>query len=115
MTSEDPQADPSDAPVAMAAAQFIRALRGADAIDRITRVEATLMAVEADGLFAAERTLTRLWPADAGAAPAHEVIWMRPSGEGASMKLAAFDASGKVLLRRCYPVVAQKAGAAGHE
>ncbi len=110
MSSEDP----SQAPVAAAAAEFIHALRGEGAIVRTTRLEATMMAVEADGLFAAERTLARLWPDDAGAAPAHEVIWLRPSGEGPSMKLAAFDAAGQVLLRRSYPVRAPKPETPGH-
>ena len=112
---EDPNpAGASPAPVAAAAAQFIRALRGADAIARTTRLEATLTAIEADGLFAAERILARIWPDDAGAAPSHEIIWLRPSGEGPLMKLAAFDASGQVLLRQCYPAPAAKPEAPGH-
>ena len=125
MTAEDSdQTLVAQTPVAAAAAQFIHALRGVDAIARTTRVEATLTAVGADGLFAAERTLAGLWPDDAGTAPAHEVIWLRPSGEGPLMKLAAFDAGGQVLLRQsysvpaypvlAYPAPAQKPEAPGH-
>ena len=105
--------EPSPSPVAAAAEHFIRSL--GKAIGRTRRLETTLAAVVPEGmLFAADLTLARLWPREVAAAPRQEVIWSRLEGQRSSIKLVAFDAEGRVLLRRSYPVLAPSAGGTDH-
>jgi hypothetical protein len=104
--------EPSPSPVAAAAEQFIRSL--GKAIGRTRRLETTLAAVPEGMLFAADLTLARLWPREVAAAPRQEVIWSRLDGQRSSIELAAFDAEGRVLLRRSYPVSGAQAEGSDH-
>jgi hypothetical protein len=105
--------EPSPSAVAAAAEHFIQSL-GKAAIARTRRLETTLAAVPEGMLFAADLTLARLWPREVVAAPRQEVIWSRLAGQRSSIKLVAFDAEGRVLLRRSYPVAAPQAGGPEH-
>lgn len=91
-----------DRPSASSAAwRFIRALEAEAMLGRAARVEATLCAGDEASLFAFDRLLKRLWPQALGAPPSHEIIWAKgPAG----LKLAAFDAEGRLLLRQAYEV-----------
>jgi hypothetical protein len=105
--------EPSPIAVRAAAEHFIRALRMTAGIARTARVETTLMVVPQGGLFTADLTLAQLWPKD-GAPPAQEVIWSHPDSARSWMKLAAFDAEGRVLLRQAYPLLAGQQGVSCH-
>jgi hypothetical protein len=94
--------EPSQIAVAAAAEHFIRALRMAEDVAQTARLETTLLAAPDLCLFSADRTLARLWPGDA--APRQEVIWSLLEGDRSWMKVAAFDAGGRVLLCQTYLV-----------
>lgn len=89
----------------------------ADAVDRFAaclqeeglapaaaRIETILHgAGSLEPLLDLEAALRRAWPAEAGAAPAHELVWATgPRADGARVCLCAYDPEGRVLLRRAF-------------
>lgn len=92
--------DPHTLAVRRAARRFTEDLAAQAVLQATARVEARLTAGAAGSLFALDAALAAAWPPAEGAPPRHEVIWA--SGDGGNLRLSAFDAAGRVLLRRSY-------------
>jgi len=103
-----PISDPDTADLRCAARQFAGALAAEALLDATARVEARLNAGDADALFAVDEALSAAWPRDGSSPPRHEVIWA--SGGSPDLRLSAFDAAGRVLLRRSYAAGARRKG-----
>jgi hypothetical protein len=88
--------------ICRAARSFTRALVAEAMAPRTARLEAVLYAGAADSLFSVDYALIGAWPQDGEAPPRHEVIWARDAGDLEGLRLSAFDASGRLLLRRTY-------------
>jgi hypothetical protein len=94
-----------------AARRFAQALAAEAMLPATARIEAWLSAEGPASLFTLDEALAAAWPPAAGAGPRHEVIWASGGGEG--LRLSAFDAAGRVLLRRSYAAGGERK-AAGH-
>src|SRR5258705_10105985 len=92
--------DLDTAAIRRAARRFTGALAAEALLHATARVEARLNACDAGALFAVDDALSSAWPADGAAPPRHEVIWA--AGGAQDLRLSAFDAAGRVLLRRSY-------------
>ena len=92
--------DPQTQAIRRAARRFADALVTHALLDATTRVEAWFSAAAPDPLFALDEALAAAWPPVEGAGPRHEMVWASGPGEG--LRLSAFDAAGRVLLRRRY-------------
>jgi hypothetical protein len=102
---------PDTTAIRRAARQFTKAL-AAEAVLHVTaRVEAQLNADGTGSLFAVDEALSSAWPKDRATPPRHEVIWA--AGGPRDLRLSAFDATGRVLLRRSYAAGARRKGG-GH-
>ena len=93
--------DPDLDPLALADAvgRFVHALRGRADLGRAARLEA-VFAAPGPAVFGLDQALARLWPQELAALPAHEVIWARRQGGAPRLTLAAYDASGRLILRQ---------------
>ncbi|HEX4713207.1 hypothetical protein [Phenylobacterium sp.] len=91
-----------------AARQFVRALAAEALLHAAARVEARLNADDAGSLFAVDEALSSAWPPDGTSPPRQEVIWS--AGGAQDLRLSAFDAAGRVLLRRSYAAGAWRKG-----
>jgi hypothetical protein len=100
--------DPHALAMRRAARRFTRALAAEAMLQATVRVEAWLNADGPASLFALDEALTVAWPQAEGGWPRHEVIWASGGGEG--LRLSAFDAAGRVLLRRDYAAGAERKG-----
>lgn len=109
MTS--PNSDPETLAIRRAAARFTRALAAEAVLHATARVEARLAAGGAGSLFALDAALAAAWPQTLGAPPRHEVIWAPAGGDAEGLRLSAFDAAGRVLLRRSYAAGAERKSA----
>jgi hypothetical protein len=109
MTTSNP--DPHTQAIRRAARQFADALAAQSLLGATTRVEAWFSAAGPDSLFALDEALAAAWPPAEGARPHHEMVWASGSGDG--LRLSAFDAAGRVLLRRSY-AAGRERKAAGH-
>jgi hypothetical protein len=103
--------DPQTRAVRRAAQRFAEALAARALLAATARVEAWLSAERPASLFAVDEALAAAWRRADGARPRHEVIWA--SGTGVALRLSAFDAAGRVLLRRSYAGATTRK-AAGH-
>lgn len=86
--------------IRIAARQFTEALAAEAMLQATAHVEARLAADGAGAPFAVDEALAAAWPKTAGAPPRQEVIWS--PGEAGGLRFSAFDAVGRVLLRRTY-------------
>jgi hypothetical protein len=93
---------PASLAIRRAAHDFAQILARQHLLPQAVRLEATLYPAGEGSLFGLDRALAEAWPAEAGAVPAHEVILARAGGHLQGVKLSAFDASGRALLRRHY-------------
>ena len=93
-----------------AARRFTRALAAEAMLRATARVEARLVAGGAGSLFALDEALAAAWRQTECALPRHEVIWAPGDGDQEGLRLSAFDAAGRVLLRRSYAAGAQRKG-----
>jgi hypothetical protein len=103
--------DPDTAAIRRAARRFTGALAAEALLHATARVEARLNALDAGSLFAVDDALSSAWPPDGAAPPRHEVIWA--VGGAQDLRLSAFDAAGRVLLRRSYAAGSARKGG-GH-
>ncbi len=92
----------ADRAVRNAAQDFLRTLAAHDLLSQAARLEATVYPTGEGSLFGLDRTLAAAWPTDAGMPPAQELILIRAGGQLQGLKLSAFDACGRSLLRRRY-------------
>jgi hypothetical protein len=97
-----PPQTPASLAIQRAAHDFAQILARQHLLPQAVRLEATLYPTGEGSLFGLDLLLAEAWPAEAGPAPAHEVILARAGGEQQGVKLSAFDASGRALLRRHY-------------
>jgi hypothetical protein len=102
--------DPQTQAVRRAARRFAEDLSAKAMLAATIRVEAWLSAEGPDSLFAVDEALAAAWRRAGRAHPRHEVIWASGAGEG--LRLSAFDAAGRVLLRRSYAATTRRGG--GH-
>ena len=109
MTSSN--SDPQTQAVRRAARRFTEALAARAMLAATARVEAWLNANGPASLFAVDEALAAAWRRAGAAGPRHEVIWASGPGEG--LRLSAFDAAGRVLLRRSYAAAPPRKGG-GH-
>lgn len=79
--------------------RFVRALAAQTMLRHTARIEATVHAAQAEGVFRLEAALRQAWPF--GEAPIREVMWAAGGGD-ARLQLQAFDAEGRLLLARDY-------------
>lgn len=94
---------------------FAQALSARALLTATARLEARLAADGSDPLFALEAALAAAWPGAIGALPRHEVIWASAACDPAEgLRLSAFDAAGRLLLRRSYATRGARK-AAGHD
>ncbi len=105
--------DPDTAAIRRAARRFTEALATEAMLHATVRVEARLNAEGAGTLFALDEALAAAWPRTEGALPRHEVIWATGAGDADGLRFSAFDAAGRVLLRRSY-AAAPARKSAGH-
>jgi hypothetical protein len=99
--------DTQNLAIRRAARSFTRALAADAMVPRTARLEAVVYAGAADSLFSVDHALIGAWPQDGEAPPRHEVIWARDAGDLDGLRLSAFDASGRLLLRRTYAADSQ--------
>jgi hypothetical protein len=98
-----PISDPDTLAIRDAARRFTRALAAEAMLEATARIEARLVAGGAAGsLFALDEALAAAWRRTECALPRHEVIWAPGDGDREGLRLSAFDAAGRVLLRRSY-------------
>jgi len=103
---------PHTAAIRRAARRFTQALAAEAMLHATARVEARLVAEAAGSLFALDEALAAAWPQAEGAPPRHEVIWASGGdGDAEGLRLSAFDAAGRVLLRRSYDAGAKRKAA----
>lgn len=103
--------DPQSEAIRSAARQFTEGLAAGSMLHATARVEIWFSADAPASLFALDEALATAWPQAGGERPRHETVWA--SGRGDGLKLSAFDAAGRVLLRRSYPTAVKRKGA-GH-
>jgi hypothetical protein len=103
--------DPQTQAIRRAAQRFAETLAAEAMLATTVHIEAWLSAEAPAPLFALDEALAAAWPPAQGARPRHEVIWATGPGEG--LRLSAFDAAGRVLLRRSYAAGAERKSA-GH-
>ncbi|THD62078.1 hypothetical protein [Phenylobacterium sp.] len=103
--------DPQIQAIRRAARRFTDALAAERMLHATARVEVWFSADAPASLFALDEALTSAWPQAEGARPRHEMVWA--SGRGDGLRLSAFDAAGRVLLRRSYQAAGERKGA-GH-
>ncbi|HEX3364516.1 hypothetical protein [Phenylobacterium sp.] len=103
-----PISDLNTAQIRRAARQFAGALAAEALLHATARVEARLNADDAGSLFAVDEALSSAWPPDGASPPRHEVIWA--AGGAQDLRLSAFDAAGRVLLRRSYAAGTRRKG-----
>lgn len=109
-----PSSRPDRQAIHRAARRFTQALAAEALLDAIARLEARLVDDGAGVLFALDEALADAWPKGEGALPRHEVIWATAGAEaGDDIHFSAFDASGRVLMRRSYNAASERK-AAGH-
>ena len=97
-----------------AARRFIADLAAEAMLPATARVEALLSADAKGSPFAVDEALAFAWPPTESALPRHEVIWATGGhDDGEGLRLSAFDAAGRMLLRRSYLAGARQPGA-GH-
>jgi len=93
-----------------AARRFVRRLAAETGPDAAERIEVEVLTADAEPVFQCEAALAAAWPAAAGRAPRREIIWAAGgAGTGAGLRLQAFDAAGRLLLRLSYGRGAQEA------
>jgi hypothetical protein len=103
--------DPEMLAIRRAARRFTEALAAQAMLAATARVEARLAAGGAGSLFGLDAALAAAWPQAVAAPPSHEVIWALAGGDGERLRLSAFDAAGRVLLRRTYAAGARRKSA----
>jgi hypothetical protein len=83
--------------------RFTRTLAGEAMLELTARVEARIHACQAGPVFGFDAALATAWPPGAGEPPRREVIWASSAnGLEERLSFSAFDADGRVLLRRTY-------------
>jgi hypothetical protein len=83
-----------------AAQRFVRRLAAETGPGAAERIEAEVLTADAEPVFQCEAALAAAWPAAAGRAPRHEIIWTAGgAGTEAGLRLQAFDKAGRLLLR----------------
>jgi len=96
-----------------AARRFIADLAAQAILPAVARMEAVLSAGAEASPFTVDEALAGAWPATGEACPRHEVIWATEGNDGgAPLSLRAFDAAGRMLLRRGYRAEFERKGAA---
>jgi hypothetical protein len=91
------------AAIQRAARRFIADLAAEAILPVVARMEAVLCARAEASPFTVDEALARAWPTIEGACPRQEVIWATDGdGGGDHLRLSAFDAAGRMLLRRSY-------------
>lgn len=103
-----PISDLDTVQVRHAARQFTGALAAEALLCATARVEARLNAENPASLFAVDEALSSAWPPGGVSLPRQEVIWA--SGRAQNLRFSAFDADGRVLLRRTYAAGAVSKG-----
>lgn len=95
--------DPHIQAIRRAARGFARTLCAEALLPMTARLEARLAAQDSSSVFALEDVLAAAWPDAQAAPPRHEVVWALAGSRSAQgLRLSAFDAAGRLLLRRSY-------------
>jgi len=106
--------DPHALAIHRAARRFVADLAAEAILAVVARMEARLSADAQSSPFAVDEALALAWPPVEGACPRQEVVWATDGHDrGNRLSLSAFDAAGRMLLRRDYRAGAQRKGA-GH-